>query len=49
LSIDVSPKSAVISIYANGQKLDVNDIVKIGVQEAQRGVVFDASATIPIG
>lgn len=49
MSIDVSPKSAVLSVYANGQKLDTNEIVKIGVQEAQRGVVFDASSTIPIG
>lgn len=49
MSIDVAPKSAVLSIYANGKKLDTNDTVKIGVQEAQRGVVFDASATIPIG
>jgi len=49
LSIDVAPKSAVLSIYANGKKLDGNDIVKIWVQEAQRWVVFDASATIPIG
>jgi len=29
MSIDVAPKSAVISAYANGQKLNKNDIVKI--------------------
>ena len=48
MAVDVSPKSAIISIYANGQKLSNTDIIKIGVQEAQRGVIFDASATIPI-
>ncbi|NOZ44936.1 MAG: hypothetical protein GXP45_07505 [bacterium] len=49
MSVDVAPKSAIINIYANGQKLDKNNAIKIGVQEAQRGVLFDASATIPIG
>lgn len=49
LSVDVAPKSAIISVYANGKKMDKHDPIKIGVQEAQRGVLFDASATIPIG
>ncbi len=49
MSVDVAPKSSIISVYANGKKLNKDEVVKIGVQEAQRWVVFDASATIPIG
>jgi len=49
LSVDVAPKSAVITIYANGQKMNKDHPIKIGVQEAEKWVIFDASATIPIG
>jgi len=41
LSVDVTPKSAIINLYANSKKLDPDKISKIGVQEAQRGIVFD--------
>jgi PKD repeat protein len=49
LSIDVAPKSAVISVHANGQKMDKNGKVKIGTLEAEKGVVFDATSTIAMG
>lgn len=48
-SIDVAPKSAVISVYANGQKMDKNGKVKIGTLEAQKWVVFDPTSTIAMG
>lgn len=48
LSIDATPKTANIVVYANGQKLDKNTKIKIGIQEAERGVVFDGSATLPM-
>lgn len=49
ISIDVAPKSAVISLHANGQKMDKNNKVKIGTLEAEKGVVFDATSTIAMG
>lgn len=48
-TIDVAPRSANIVIYANGQKLEKNKKRKVGLQEAQRGVVLDGSATTPRG
>jgi hypothetical protein len=36
LSIDVAPKSAIITIYANGQKLKKDTPIKIGTQEAEK-------------
>lgn len=48
ISIDVTPKTANIVVYANGQKLTKSDKVKIGIQEAEQGVVFDGSATLPM-
>jgi len=49
MSVNVSPKSAIITMYANGKKLDPDKIFKIWVQEAEMWIVFDASATIPVG
>ncbi|MCF7834746.1 PKD domain-containing protein [Candidatus Gracilibacteria bacterium] len=49
ISVDVSPKTASIVVYSNGKKLDKYEKVKIGIQEAQKGVIFDPSATIPMG
>jgi hypothetical protein len=49
ISIDVLPKTANIVVYANGQKLVKDDKIKIGIQEAERGVIFDGSATLPMG
>jgi len=48
MSIDVTPKTAIISIYTNGQKMTKDSKIKIWTQEAERWVVFDASATIPM-
>ena len=48
LSIDVTPKAAIISIYANSKKLKAFEKVKFGTQEWEKGIVFDWSATIPI-
>lgn len=48
ISVDVSPKTASIVVYANWKKLDKYDKVKIWVQEAQKWVIFDPSATIPM-
>lgn len=48
MSIDVLPKTANIVVYANGQKLVKDGRIKIGIQEAERGVIFDGSATLPM-
>lgn len=49
VSVNVSPKSAVISIYANGKKMNKNKPSKIWLQEAKKGVFLDGSATTPMG
>ncbi|MCX6825204.1 MAG: PKD domain-containing protein [candidate division SR1 bacterium] len=49
ISIDVLPKTANIVVYANGQKLVKDGKIKIGIQEAERGVIFDGSPTLPMG
>lgn len=49
ISIDVTPKTANIVLYANGQKLIKDGKIKIGIQEAQKGIIFDGSATLPMG
>lgn len=49
VSVNVSPKSANVIIYANGKKMEKQKAVKIGVQEAKKWVVFDGSATLPMG
>ncbi|MDD3262284.1 MAG: PKD domain-containing protein [Candidatus Absconditabacteria bacterium] len=49
VSIDVTPKSAIPSVHANGQKMDKNIKVKIGTMEAEKGIVFDATSTIAMG
>lgn len=48
MSIDVLPKTANIVVYANGQKLLKDGKIKIGIQEAERGVIFDGSPTLPM-
>jgi len=48
ISIDVLPKTANIVIYANGQKLVKDGKAKIGIQEAEKGIIFDGSATLPM-
>ena len=48
-SIDVTPKAALISIYANGQKMLKDRKAKVGTLEAQKWVVFDATSTIAMG
>ncbi len=47
--ISVAPEIANLVVYANGKKLQEKNHTKIGTQEAQRGVVFDASASLPRG
>ena len=49
LSIDVTPKTANITVYANGQKLTKETKAKLSIQEAEKGIVFDGSATVPMG
>ncbi len=49
ISVDVTPKAALISLYANGQKMIKDRKTKVGTLEAQKWVVFDASATIAMG
>lgn len=49
MSVDVLPKTANIAVYANGQKLVKDGKIKIGIQEAEKGVIFDGSATLPMG
>lgn len=48
ISIDVLPKTANIVIYANGQKLTKDGKIKLGIQEAEKGIIFDGSATLPM-
>lgn len=48
LSIDVKPKSAAITIYANSKKLKQFQKEKFSTQEWIKGIVFDGSSTIPI-
>ena len=48
ITVTVSPKSATISIYANGKKMQRTKPSKIGIQEAQKGVVLDWSSTTPL-
>lgn len=48
MSIDVLPKTANIVVYANGQKLVKDGKIKMGIQEAERGIIFDGSATLPM-
>lgn len=45
-SIDVTPKSAAISAYANSKQLTKNQKIKMGSYEAKKGVVLDGSSTI---
>ena len=48
ITVTVSPKSATISIYANGKKMQKNKASKIGIQEAVKWVLFDGSSTTPL-
>lgn len=48
LSVDVTPKSAIISVYANSQKLNSSEKIKFWSTEASRWIVFDGSSTIPM-
>jgi len=44
-SVDVTPRSANIVAFANGQRLKTTEKVKLGLQEWQRGIVLDGSTT----
>ncbi len=48
MSIDVKPKAAVISVFANSKRLKTFEKTKFGTQEWQRWIVLDWSATIAI-
>ena len=48
LTINVSPKTANIVVYANTRKMQSNSAIKIWTAEAEKWVVFDWSATMPI-
>jgi len=48
IAIDATPKTANIVVYVNGQKVNKNDKIKIGVQEAEKWIIFDGSATLPM-
>lgn len=47
--VNVSPQSAIITIYANGKKMKETSFVKIGTTEAQKWVILDATSTAPTG
>lgn len=49
VSVNVSPKSANVIVYTNGKKMTKQKPLKVGVQEAKKGIVFDGSATLPMG
>ncbi len=48
MSIDVLPKTANIVVYVNGQKLVKDGRIKVGIQEAQKGIIFDGTPTQPM-
>ena len=48
ITVTVSPKSATVSVYANGKKMQKNKASKIGIQEANKWVLFDGSSTTPL-
>ena len=49
VSINVAPKAALLVVYLNGKKLTTDEPVRIGIQEAQAGVLVDATSTSPLG
>ena len=49
VSVNVSPKSVNVIVYTNGKKMTKQKPLKVGVQEAKKGIVFDGSATLPMG
>lgn len=49
ISIDVKPKAAVISVFANSKRLKTVEKIKFGTQEWEKWIVLDWSATIAIG
>lgn len=48
LNVNVTPKSAIIAVYANNIRLNTLDKQKFGTQEWANWIVFDGSATIPL-
>lgn len=48
-SVDVTPRSANIVAFANGQRLKTTEKVKLWLQEGQRGIVLDGSTTTARG
>ena len=48
MSIDVKPKAAVISVFANSKRLKTFEKTKFGTQEWQKWILLDWSATIAI-
>ncbi|HMT26887.1 MAG TPA: PKD domain-containing protein, partial [Candidatus Absconditabacterales bacterium] len=44
-SVNVGPQAAVIAVYVNGKKLREDFPIKIGTQEARKGVLIDGSPT----
>jgi hypothetical protein len=48
IAVTVDPKAANIVVYANGKKLDENDIIRLGSHEAEDGILIDGTATTPI-
>jgi len=48
MSIDVKPKAAVISVFANGKKLKTTEKIKFWTQEWAKWMLLDWSATIAI-
>ncbi len=45
--INVAPEIANLVVYANGKRLQEKTYTKIGTTEAQNGVLFDGTATLP--
>ena len=48
-SVDVAPRAANIVTFANGKRLSTTERVKFWLQEGQRGIVLDWSATTARG
>jgi len=49
VDINVAPKAANMVVYINGQQATTNKLLKIWSQDAERWLLIDATATVPIG
>jgi len=49
VAVNVAPKSANIAVYINGKLATKTTPVRLGTQEAMKGVRIDGTSTTPVG